>query len=189
MSFAWADYRERISRIYYRRSADAGNTWEGPSSGQPLLTGEEDDNYNAIVSETDQHDFHPQLISTPSEEIGYVVYEFGPKGRGEFPMVLQDLLTDVVLAISVDDGKTFSERITVTDYPWDPAVGAPLTHGNKYVTFIGEYFGLDASPLGFFPLWTDTRTGMQEIFTARVNEKHIKTSGVNVARISNLDTD
>lgn len=184
--FAWADYREGISRIYYRRSADAGNTWEGPSSGQPLLAGDDND---TIASERDQHDFHPQLISTPSGELGCAFYEFGPKGRGEFPIVLQDLFIDVVLAISVDDGKTFSERITVTDYPWDPAVGAPLSHGNKYVTFIGEYFGLDASSLGFFPLWTDTRTGMQEIFTARVNEKHIKTSGVNVARISNLDTD
>ncbi len=36
------------------------------------------------------------------------------------------------------------------------------------MTFIGEYFGLDASPHGFHVLWTDTRTGMQELFTSHV---------------------
>jgi hypothetical protein len=64
--FAWADYREEVSRIYYRRSADAGNTWEGPSSGQPLLTGGGND---TMASEADHHDFHPQLTSTPSGEL------------------------------------------------------------------------------------------------------------------------
>jgi len=32
------------------------------------------------------------------------------------------------------------------------------------VTFIGEYFGFDASNNGFYPLWTDTRTGIQELW-------------------------
>jgi hypothetical protein len=36
------------------------------------------------------------------------------------------------------------------------------------VTFIGDYFGLAATKNGFFPLWTDTRTGLQELFTADV---------------------
>ena len=58
----------------------------------------------------------------------------------------------------------------MTDYLWDPAVGASWSHGDSEVKFIGEYFGLDVSALGFFPLWTDTRTDMQEIFMARVNE-------------------
>ncbi|HET7283811.1 MAG TPA: sialidase family protein [Nitrososphaeraceae archaeon] len=181
--FAWADYREGISRIYYRLSTDGGTTWEGPPSGQPLLVSQE------LISEKDQHEFHPQLISTPSGEIGCAFYEFGPKGRSGFPAVLENYLIDVVLAISVDDGKTFSDRITVTNYPWDPAINAPFSGGDKDVTFIGEYFGLDASPLGFFPLWTDTRTGMQEIFVARVNEIHTRLSGVNPATIPELGED
>ena len=78
----------------------------------------------------------------------------------------------------------------MTDYPWDPPlVGAPLSHGDPDVTFIGEYFGLDASPLGFFSFWTDTRTGMQEIFTARVNEIHTRLSGINPSIIPNLSED
>lgn len=72
------------------------------------------------------------------------------------------------LAISIDNGQSFSERTTVTDYPWDPTVNAPNSNKDPKVTFIGEYFGLDASPLGFFPLWTDRRTGIQEIFSASV---------------------
>jgi hypothetical protein len=180
--FAWADYREGISRIYYRRSTDGGNTWEGPPSGQPLLTGN-------ILSEPDQQDFHPQLISTPSGEIGCAFYEFGPKGRSGIPPVLENSLIDVVLTISTDDGQTFSNRIVVTDYPWDPAVGAPFSHGDPDVTFIGEYFGLDASSLGFFPLWTDTRTGMQEMFTARINEIYTRLSGRNPATIPRLSED
>lgn len=180
---AWADYREGISRVYYRRSTDGGINWEGPSSGQPLLTGDD------LMSDSDQQDFHPQIIGTPSGEIACAFYEFGPKGRSGFPPVWENSLIDVVIAISVDDGQSFSRRLTVTDYPWDPSVGAPLSHGDPDVTFIGEYFGLDASSLGFFPLWTDTRTGMQEIFTARVNEIHTRMSGINPSIIPNLSGD
>jgi len=154
---AWADYREGKSRIYYRRSTNGGGTWQGPASGQPLLTG-------AVASASAQHDFHPQLASLPSGEIGCAFYEFGPRGRGEFPANL----IDTILALSTNGGQTFGERAIVTDAPWDPAIDAPWSHGDPNVTFIGDYFGLAANRLGFFPAWTDTRTGIQEIFTARV---------------------
>ena len=160
ITFAWADYREGVSRIYYRHSSNGGDNWDGPSSGQPLL---DDD---SVISQKDQHDFHPQLISTPGGQIGCAFYEFGHKGHTKS----QSYLIDVIFAISTDNGKTFSQRTTVTEYPWDPAVDAPNSGGDPEVTFIGEYFGLDASRLGFFPLWTDTRTGTQEIFIARINE-------------------
>ena len=71
---AWSDLREGVSRIYYRRSIDDGKTWQGPKSGQPLLTG-------TVASAANQHDFMPQIISTPSGEIGCVFYEPGPKGE------------------------------------------------------------------------------------------------------------
>lgn len=191
--FAWADARERIddkpiSRIYYRRSINGGDTWEGPASGQPLLTGD-------TMPEADQHDFHPQIVSTPNGEIGCAFYEFGPKrGYGEEDVGPSDLspewpqgLIDVILAVSVDNGKTFSEKVTVTDRPWDPATGAPLVHGSKYSTFIGDYFGLDASRLGFFPLWTDTRTGLQQLFTSRISVRptdiYIRDSGSDIGDI------
>jgi hypothetical protein len=55
----------------------------------------------------------------------------------------------------------------VSNVPWDPAIDAPLSHGSPLTTFIGEYFGLGSSSRGFFPFWTDTRTGIQEIFSGR----------------------
>jgi hypothetical protein len=75
---------------------------------------------------------------------------------------------DVVLAASLDRGVTFSLRESVTDKPWDPTINAPWAHGHPEVRFIGEYFGLDADTHGFRVVWTDTRTGMQELFTAKV---------------------
>jgi hypothetical protein len=77
-------------------------------------------------------------------------------------------LIDVVLTVSADNAATFVDRATVTDMPWDPTVDEVWAHGDPTVTFIGDYFGLAASQLGFFPLWMDTRTGTQEMFTARV---------------------
>jgi hypothetical protein len=71
---------------------------------------------------------------------------------------------DTRMALSFDNGISFSQLFTVTDQPWDPALDAPWAHGNPNLTFIGEYFGLDASDNGFYPLWTDTRTGIQELW-------------------------
>lgn len=99
------------------------------------------------------------MIVSPSGVIGCAFYEFGPK--------LVTPKIDVLIALSLDGGQTFGTRV-VTDQPWDPKIDAPLSHGDPNVTFIGDYFGLDASHLGFYPLWTDTRTGIQELFTNSV---------------------
>jgi hypothetical protein len=133
---AWPDMREGVSRIYYNYSMNGGKTWKGSSYGQPLLTG-------SLQSEGRQHDFAPQLGSTASGEIGCAFYEFGPKGS----MDSHPYLIDVVLALSTDSGKTFSQRGTVTEHPWDPAVDAPWAHSDPNVTFIGDYFGFDVNVL------------------------------------------
>ena len=168
---AWPDYREGVARIYYNRSNNGGNSWQGFSSGDPLLTG-------AVASAVDQHDFMPQIVSTPNGEIGCAFYEFGPKGGGTTPLI------DVVLAVSTDNGHTFPNRVIVTDSPWDPTVDEVWAHSDPNITFIGDYFGLDASRLGFFPLWTDTRTGVQEISMARLS---VNPADVYI-RDSNSDT-
>jgi len=148
VAVAWADFRELVSRIYYALSSDGGATWSTGPKGQPLIT-------DALPN--DQQHFHPQIVADPYGTIGCAFYEFGPKP--------QTPLIDVVLAFSFDGGATFPRYLKVTDSPWNPAVDAPLSHGNPNVTFIGDYFGLDASTLGFYPLWTDTRTGIQELWT------------------------
>ncbi len=77
-------------------------------------------------------------------------------------------LIDVILVMSLDDGQSFPLSLTVTDAPWDPGVDAPLSHGQGDTSFIGDYFGLGVSDEGFYPFWTDTRTGRQDIFVSRV---------------------
>jgi hypothetical protein len=154
--FAWPDYRDGVARIYYRRSTNAGATWQGPANGQLLLTG-------TVASAANQHEFQPQMAATPTGEIGCTFYYFGPKTTGATTSLI-----DVQLAVSTNNGNSFPNRVTVSEAAWDPSVDAPWAHGNPNVTFIGDYFGLGVSKLGFFPFWTDTRTGVQEIYTARI---------------------
>jgi len=150
VAVAWADFRQGVSRIYYARSTNGGASWTTGASGQPLLTG---------ALSANLHHFHPQIVADPYGAIGCAFYEFGPKPTTP--------LIDVILAQSFDDGVSF-KHFTVTDQPWDPTVDAPWSHGDSNVTFIGDYFGLDASTKGFYPLWTDTRTGIQELWTDMV---------------------
>ena len=171
---AWADMREGLSRIYYRVAEKGGSIWKGSNSGEPLIPW--------FHADKDLHHFHPQLISTwsggtsprdlwpPTDNdtslgtvVGCAFYEFGPKD-GKY---LID--TRIAASYSLSDG--FGYIHTITDKPWDPAVNAPWSHGNRNETFIGEYFGFDASYDKFFVVWTDTRTGVQELFFDEVSTK------------------
>jgi hypothetical protein len=155
---AWADMREGRSRIYFRRSPDNGTTWAGPASGEPLLPN---------VQYGDFQCFHPQIASTTATGIvGCSYYVFGE-------WVPQQHTIHVQLAGSWDLGATYSQFVTVTDQPWDPLVNAPFSHGDPNVHFIGDYFGLDAGAEDFAVLWTDTRTGVQELFFDRVATKKV----------------
>lgn len=156
---AWADYRENVSRIYYRITDTAGN-WTGPVSGQPMLPNYQN---NAL------HHFHPQIISTGNGIIGCAFYEFGLKQGG--------YRIDVKMATSFTVGASFDYVKKITDQPWDPKINAPLSHGDPKVTFIGEYFGLDASDNAFAINWTDTRTGVQELFFDWVNTEKFELPG------------
>jgi hypothetical protein len=142
---AWADNREGPSRIFYAISNNAGSSWTTPS-GQPLLKD----------LPANMFHFHPQIVFRPDGTLGCAFYEFGPK-----PVTPK---IDTRMAVSSDKGVTFKQLTTVTDQPWDPGIDAPLAHGDPNLTFIGEYFGFDANKDSFFPLWTDTRTGIQELW-------------------------
>jgi hypothetical protein len=149
---AWSDNREGNQRIYYAVSTDGGASWDTPASGKPLLAG--------LPIDSNIFHFHPQIVFRPDGVLGCAFYEFGNK-----PVVPK---IDTRMALSFDNGVSFSQLFTVTDQPWDPTVDAPWAHGDPNFTFIGDYFGLDAGDQGFYPLWTDTRTGVQELWTDRV---------------------
>ena len=142
---AWADMRLGVARIFYNMSIDGGDTWVEHANSQQLSSGL-----------PDLHHFHPQLSVAGNGAIGCAFYEFGLKNS--------QYLIDVLATYSCGDGEYFSTPIKVTDRPWDPAFNAPRSHGDPKVTFIGEYFGFDASQNNFAVVWTDTRTGAQELF-------------------------
>jgi hypothetical protein len=170
---AWADAREqvagqRVARIYYRQFSKQYG-WLGDPSGEPLLKG-------SAVSGANAHAFHPQLAVASDGVIGCAFYELGPKGTGG------KLLIDVILATPrlgkpwfIDSPRftpgLLSVRTVVTDAPWDPLIDAPWSHGDQTVTFIGDYFGCCGADEGFDMVWTDTRTGIQELFFNRVEEE------------------
>jgi len=158
---AWSDLREGFARIYYHYSNDSGATW-APSSGQPL--------WPSLDSSSAVYQFHPQIVADGSGVVSCAFYEFGQTPAG------YRIKTRIMG--SFDKGVNFGLPADVTDNPWDPAVNAPLSHGNPDDTFIGEYFGLDADQDGFAVIWTDTRTGVQELFYDRV-----ETSTYDIPRI------
>ena len=153
---AWADARGPFTRIFYRIRSDDG-TWLDGDSGRPLLG-----DMGFSDSKPVQH-FHPQLAVTPAGIVGCAFYEFGVKGSDGIHRIDVRLASTALFAQN-----TFVFLATVTEKPWDPLVDAPFSHGNPAVTFIGEYFGLDVSGDDFCVLWTDTRTGHQELWFARV---------------------
>jgi len=149
---AWADGRSgSTNQIFYRRSNPSGN-WGAASPGS-LLTA-------AQPSAAGQTDVMPQLAATPDGTVGCALYEFGPKTAGGPSLI------DVHLLVSTNAAQSFDDRVTVTDRPWDPTIDEPVAPG--FERFIGDYFGLAASDLGFFPFWTDTRTMVQEMFVSRL---------------------
>ncbi len=154
---AWPDARDGVSRIYYRLSRDGGEHWEGPDSGTNLLPS----NINFGSTQC----FLPQLAGTANGTIGCAFYTFGD------PIESNKYLINVYLVASYDDGFTFPYLTKVTDSGWDPLVNAPWSHGDQNLHFIGDYFGIAATDNFFIPFWTDTRTGVQEIFCDRVETR------------------
>jgi hypothetical protein len=145
---AWEDwdFNENRSRIQTARFVP-GEGWAPPV---PLL-------WAASQTATDQHEVFPQLAVAPDGTVGCAFYLYSAATG----------LIDTTLAASSDAAGSFRVRAALTSQPFDPAVDAPNAERFPDLTFIGDYFGLAASRLGFFTLWTDTRTGVQELFCSR----------------------
>lgn len=151
---AWSDARTAgTHQIYYVRSGHNGN-WPHTAPSGDLLTAVQ-------PSPAGQQDIMPQLATAPDGTVGCALYDYGPKVAGGPQLI------DVHLLVSTDAGQSFADRVLVTDRPWDPSVD--LVTDEYGEGFIGDYFGLAAGPLGFHPFWTDTRTGVQEMFTSRLS--------------------
>ena len=139
MDRVWGDYD-----IFMRYSDDHGSTWSAPARI----------NDDAIGNGRDQ--FHPWTVVSDDGVVNVIFYD-----RRNDP---SNLLMDLYLTQSFDGGLTFEPNIRVTTVSSDP------TAGSTRAGLIGEYIGLAAASADrVHPVWTDTREGHQDVYTAVVD--------------------
>jgi hypothetical protein len=128
--------------IFFKRSTNGGNTWSAPVRL----------NDDAVGNGRDQ--FHPWLTVDESGRISVVFLD-----RRNDP---NNYLYDCYMTHSEDGGLTWSENVRISDVSSDPQAGQALAG------LLGEYIGVTSSQGRVNALWTDTRRGHQDSFTARV---------------------
>jgi len=127
--------------IFLRYSDDQGDTWSSPLRV----------NNDFIGNGRDQ--FHPWTCVSDDGVVNVIFYD-----RRNDP---SNYLMDLYLAQSFDGGQSFEPNIRITTVSSDPNAGTARAG------LIGEYIGLAAvSAERVHPVWTDTRLGDQDVFTA-----------------------
>jgi len=139
---AYVDYNGTDMDIFFRRSTDGGNTW-----GDEIRL-----NDDPAGNGRDQ--FHPWLVVDRNGNINVVFYD-----RRNDP---SNLLVDVYFTQSRDGGESFLPNRRITTTSFDPTAG-PIRAG-----LLGEYIGVTAQDGYVHSVWTDTRNGNQDVYTARV---------------------
>ena len=148
---AWPDMRDGVARIYVSISDDNGDTWPAATQEIPMMPW--------FPKGGLQH-FMPQLACTRGGVFGCAFYEYDPS--------LNPPKINVRITPMWPGNSTFDFPVTVSDMPWDPTINPPTVHNTMSVAFIGDYFGIAAGDQFFELVWTDTRTGLQELFSATV---------------------
>lgn len=125
--------------IFFRRSTDGGQAWSAALrvNDDPMGNG------------CDQ--FHPWICIDEDGVITAVWLD-----RRLDPA---NLLYDLYLAQSLDGGNSFTENIRVSTVSSDPTAGSKAG-------LLGEYIGVTSSQGRVNPVWTDTREGNQDVYTA-----------------------
>ena len=127
--------------IFFSYSDDDGDSWSSPVRVN-------DDTYG---NGCDQ--FHPWTCVSPDGVVSVIFYD-----RRHDP---SNLLMDLYMAQSFDGGVTFEPNMRITTVSSDP------TAGSLRAGLLGEYIGLAASSGSrVHPVWTDTREGNQDVYTA-----------------------
>lgn len=141
---AWTDMRYGDGDILFTRSTDDGKTWSEPIR------------VNDDRIRNGKHQFFPSLTVDPTGDVNVVFYD-----RRNDP---KNILVNVYNARSTNGGRSFEPNIRVTDQSFNPTID--LVGG----FYIGDYIGITVTAFRTHPVWTDTRTGNQDIFTAAVKE-------------------
>ncbi len=128
--------------IFFRRSTDGGATWS------PTVRINDDTPGNG------RDQFHPWISIDEAGVISAVFLD-----RRDDP---GNYYYNCYMTQSSDAGATWSDNIRISDISSDPQAGS------MRAGLLGEYIGLTSSNGRVNPLWTDTRRGHQDAYTARV---------------------
>ena len=137
----WNDQAFGDPDIVSIRSSDNGDTWSA-------LTRVSDDSNGSTQ-------FFPWLTFDEAGTASVVWYDQRQNGS--------DL--DIYLAQSFDQGQTWEPNIRVTDSSFTPIL--PWESGPA--NFIGDYNGVAASLGDVFPFYQDARSGVQEVYMAKLS--------------------
>jgi hypothetical protein len=105
-----------------------------------------------VAASTEQIYLQPQLAVDASGRIGLSAYA----------VTIESRLIDVLLYVSPPGEARFAAPRRVTTQSFDPT----LAIDTGSTRWLGNYQGLTAAGGAFHPIWTDTRTGNAQIFTA-----------------------
>ncbi|MGH7720697.1 MAG: sialidase family protein [Gemmatimonadaceae bacterium] len=193
----WADGREGRSKILLSYSDNKGHTWSPPVAVDDAPAHGSSDGPNA---------FQPAVAVNNAGVVGVVWYD-----RRDHP---NDVDWTEYFAASTDGGETFLPNVRISERPFlhdwtkpatlsanlngvEPPNGASgalafsVMSGRAY-TGAGETQGLAASADGaFHPLWIDNRTGVPQMWIARVtvNGRATRSGRVASAKPATSPTD
>ena len=142
----WPDRRTGQSKNYFSYSTDRGKTW----SPSRVVTD------NPPTDTTDQ--FMPTLIVNKEGVLGMLYYDRrdNPDNRGYYAR----------FQASLDGGVTWLPSVRVSEKPW---VAGEVAKKSAFAINGGDTAGLVATADGaFYPVWVDDRTGVPQVWTARV---------------------
>ena len=145
---AWADTSAAGPRmhIYLSRSSDGGGTWSSP---QRIDAGNPNDAWQPALAVDAGDGRSPHTVS-----LAWYDRRDDPGNK----------LYRVYYTQSTDGGQTFSPQIGVSDQQSDPTFDANGT---------GDYMEMaDVSGVAH-PVWTDTRNGHNQMFTAPITESQV----------------
>jgi uncharacterized repeat protein (TIGR01451 family) len=164
------------SDIMFARSTDKGATWSAPVRVN--------DDINPSPTDWNSQ-FFPWIAVDPTDgSINIVWYDnrLDPNHTDNTPLV------DLFFASSTDDGLSFSvnTRISTTSSDTTPNFGG--TGSPTAGQFFGDYNGIAAFGGVAYPLWTDSRTGDQEVMTTQVGGADLAITKTTSSATANAGT-
>ncbi len=127
--------------IFFTKSIDQGESWSAPTRI----------NDDVVGNGADQ--FHPWLVCDENGVLHLIFYD----RRLDLP---NNLYMDLFYTYSTDAGATWSPNERITEVSSNPA------YDSTDSGLIGEYNGLAVYNNVIHPVWTDTRNGHQDTYTA-----------------------